>query len=330
MSNPFDKLFELSFKRTDDNPERMPEQNLGASERVSATPRAKKPGKSTADPATKKPKQGRRAKKASKQAKRAHKSAPAFLTSLPKASLLTPNGFKKVSYLRPKPKAGTNSKHSDQPPKEVPLSATQRRVKVEALAPEAAVPSLIKALPKRSMSELQRQWINVLAYMEKRPSYAAAWKAFHDALIAEWARRHRVALNDPDHFSWPSTSTGPGDSSQGFDGWHSEGMLSYLGYRVGSTNGASEFARRKILDAVFASILPPVNDASYVRDWALPRTASRLKRLANEIAMFARNGKRKRSADMSSAVFDWESDLRYLHRTYYVGKFGFGWPELGR
>ena len=79
-----------------------------------------------------------------------------------------------------------------------------------------------------------------------------------------------------------------------------------------------------------ASILPPVNDAAYVRDWAVPGTAARLKRLANEIAMFARNGKRKRSADMSSAVSDWESDLRYLHRTYYVVKFGFGWPHLGR
>ena len=53
---------------------------------------------------------------------------------------------------------------------------------------------------------------------------------------------------------------------------------------------------------------------------------SRLRRLANEIARFARNAKRKRSANMESAIADWEDDLHYLYRQYYVGKFGFGWP----
>ena len=328
MGNPFEKLLELGFKRSDDSPERKPEQNSGAIIRAKATPSAKKPGKSSTDRTTDQPKKARKSKKRSKPAKRVPKSAPAFLTSSPKASLLTPTGFKKVSYQRPKRNARASKDPASSPQKEAQKGGVQRNAKVEAPAPEIAVTRQIKALPKRSMSELQQQWINVLAYMEKRPSHAKAWKAFHDALIAEWATRHRAAFDNPDHFIWPSTHVGLGDQSQRFDGWHLEGMLGYLGYRVGSTNGATDFARRKILDAVFASILPPVNDASYVRDWAPPGTASRLKRLANEIAMFARNGKRKRSADMSSAVSDWESDLRYLHQTYYVGKFAFGWPEL--
>lgn len=98
---------------------------------------------------------------------------------------------------------------------------------------------------------------------------------------------------------------------------------------MGATNGVSEFARREILDMVFASVLPPVNGADYVRAWGEPSTSSRLHRLADEIARHARNGKLKRSADMSGPVMAWEADLKYLYREYYVGKFGFGWPSAG-
>lgn len=174
------------------------------------------------------------------------------------------------------------------------------------------------------MDQLQQQWINVLRKLDEAPTRAL--RRFRDAIITEWAARYRSATNDPDFFKWPSTIARPGHGDMIFAGWHDEGILSYLGYHVGIAGGASDGMRRQILDFVFGEVLPPVNSASYVKDWGYPATASRLKRLAHEIARFTRTAKRKRSADMSSAVRDWEADLRYLRRKYYVGKFGFGWP----
>lgn len=328
MGSPFEKLLELGFKGTekpvaDASPTRTPPGSppLKASK---TKPKRKKAAKRTALAAPSIQKQG---KAKQKNAKPKARATPSFATRLPKPQLLTENGFRKApsAALSKRPKASNNSTKS-----QLQANSKQAKPKLEPLAVEKTVATQIAGLSSRSMAQLQQQWLNVLAYMEKRPEHAKAWKKFHDALVAEWAHRHRVAINDPDHFVWPSTKVGPGDRSQIFANWHSEGMLGYLGYRVGLTNGATPFARRKILDAAFLAVLPPINEPSYVRDWGKEGTAGRLRRLAYEIARFAQNGKRKRSADMSSAVADWEADLRYLYREYYVGKFGFGWPDLNK
>lgn len=54
----------------------------------------------------------------------------------------------------------------------------------------------------------------------------------------------------------------------------------------------------------------------------------RLKKMAESIAAFARNAKRKRTSVLDDAVVDWEADLRFLFETYYVGKFRFEWPSI--
>jgi hypothetical protein len=187
---------------------------------------------------------------------------------------------------------------------------------------------LIADLPKRSMAELQQQWFNVLRKIDCSRGKPEPLVRFRQAIIAEWERRFRLALDDPDYFDWPSTTAGPGDGSMRPAGWHEEGMLTYLGYRVGMVQGVNQGIRRQILDAVFTHPLPPVNGPEYCRQWGPPAAAGRLERLAKEIARFAQNAKRKRSADMTSAISDWEADLNYLYRQYYVGKFGFGWPKI--
>lgn len=141
-------------------------------------------------------------------------------------------------------------------------------------------------------------------------------------------RNPQQARFQDDYFKWPSTEGGNGDGSLRFDAWHKEGMLSYLGYRVGATDGEAPGTRQRILDMAFSEVLPPVNDPDYHQAWAAPGTAARLKRLAREIARFVRHAKSKRSADMSSAIDDWEADLQYLYDTYYVRRFGFGWPRV--
>lgn len=192
-------------------------------------------------------------------------------------------------------------------------------------SPQLNIERLIEALPRQSMGNLRQQWLNLQKMIAKVGRHKGL-KRFETALFAEWEQRHHLAVTDPDHFDWPSTEAQRGDGSMPFENWHNEGMLAFLGYRVGTTQGVGDQVRRQILDAAFATVLPPVNDRQYLSEWAGKGSAARLRRLANEIARFARNAKRKRSANMESAIADWQDDLNYLYRQYYVGKFGFGWP----
>jgi hypothetical protein len=178
------------------------------------------------------------------------------------------------------------------------------------------------------MAELQQQWRNVLVMIDGQTANPKTLRRFRQAIVDEWGRRFRLALEDPEYFEWPSTDAAPSGAPRAPSEWHAEGVLGYLGYHVGVVQGVSQGVRRQILDAVFLQSLPPVNGPDYCLGWAGPGAAARLERLASEIARFVRNAKGKRSADMTSAIADWEQDLKYLYREYYVGKFGFGWPNI--
>lgn len=188
--------------------------------------------------------------------------------------------------------------------------------------PSTVVDRAIEGLPHRSMLELRQQWLNAINRGDDPQS-----RRFREAVLAEWQRRARHARTPKDYFVWPTSGTGNGDGSGTFDNWNQQGMLKYLGYQVGATDGLKESARRHILDAVFSNALPPVNGPDYLSDWGPAASPSRLRRLAEEIARFARNAKNKRSANMDVAVSDWEDDLQYLRDRYYRGRFNFGWPR---
>lgn len=247
------------------------------------------------------------------QKKPAKRAGALSMRSLPGAPMRIPDGLKERT---------TPAPQATRAPTKV---ADKTRPAAQAKTPQLNIERLIEALPRQSMGSLRQQWLNLQTMIAKVGRHKGL-KRFEAALFAEWERRHHLAVTDPDHFDWPSTEAGRGDGSMPFENWHSEGMLAFLGYRVGSTQGVGNQVRRQILDAAFATVLPPVNDRQYLREWAGPASAPRLRRLANEIARFARNAKRKRSANMENAIMDWEDDLHYLYRQYYVGKFGFGWP----
>jgi hypothetical protein len=306
-NNPFGKLLDMGFAQA-----ATPASPPAKKKTVSETPQ----GSGKAKPG---PKGKSAIKKKTKKAQKA--SAPqSFRTSLPNARNLTAAGTKKAPpYREEKRKNAKPNKSSD----------AKRPVKPEPPRLVIRVDPLIEALPQRTMQQLQGQWLNCLRLLED-PSDGKrqAARKFRDAILAEWERRCKLALSNPDYFDWPSTQVGPADRSQRFETWNQEGVLKYMGYEVGKTKGLADHSRREILDAVFGAVLPPVNGPDYIKKWGLPVTASRLERLANELARFARNGKRNRTADYSAAVADWEADLRYLHRKYYLGKFQFGWPSL--
>ena len=143
-----------------------------------------------------------------------------------------------------------------------------------------------------------------------------------DKVSVEWA--HRAAKGN--WFAWPATDARPGDQKLRDVDWYDQGMLGYLGYHVGETQPTPSRVRSHILEYAFECHLPPINGLAYYEAWGGPRSAKRLYKLANTLAAFTRNAKRKDS-DSSKAVNDWESDLRFLYKKYYVDLFQFEWPD---
>jgi hypothetical protein len=144
------------------------------------------------------------------------------------------------------------------------------------------------------------------------------------AIADEWRRRR----DDEDYFSWPSTDAPMGLARLGTIDAPDLGILAALGYRVGKTHGQPDELRRFVLDYVFQGDLPPINDASYMSQWDKPLSSRRLRKMANTIASFIRNFKRKASGNYELAILHWNDDLSYLHQRYYVGMFGFEWPDV--
>lgn len=247
-----------------------------------------------------------------------------IITCLGLSDFLNSHGPWRGKPIQPAPVAS-------QPHNKATVAATQPApeldIDLKDLPPD--IVRMIAGLPQRSLDELQRQWLNAIGMIDRvGPDKAAPFTKFRAAISAEWARRLGLAADDPKAFSWPSTKAPKGKSGLESSDWHLIGMLSYLGYRVGATNGVTPGIRHQILDLSFGSALPPLNSLGYMQDWGPPASTLRLRKLANELASFARNGKRKRSANLSVAIQDWEADLDYLYRKYYVGKFRFAWPRI--
>ena len=133
------------------------------------------------------------------------------------------------------------------------------------------------------------------------------------------------------YFRWPSTAKM--SAAQALDSnvfWDGDGLLKFMGYHVG-LNGASEKARREVLDFVFSETVPRIKSQEYMEEWGQPGEAKRLKKLAHCLASFCRNAKGNPQGDMSVAIEEWEADLNYLKQTYYSGRFDFSdfhWPTL--
>lgn len=192
------------------------------------------------------------------------------------------------------------------------------------------VPPIIEKIPQMRMDAMMRLWRNAVEIRSnerKKEQWKAAAQVL-DAINKEWTRRRRQPPNPDEFFNWPSTDAEPGRRSKiDVDDWLREGVLRYMGYQVGSTNGLSSNLRHRILEQVFDGALPPVFPNSYLDQWGAPQSAPRLQKMAESIAAFARNAKRKRNESLWGAIRDWESDLRFLYEQFYIGHFYFAWPE---
>ena len=211
-------------------------------------------------------------------------------------------------------------------------AAPKRRVKKKAPISHNgdAHKRIIERLPSYSMIQLLRLWQNAVRYSAAKRTASPIGIAASKVVVAvesEWTRRGFQEHEIDQAFAWPTTDAPhkKGATSVNFDAVGS-GMLSYLEYRVGNTDGQPLPVRRAILDRVFSGKLPPVFPNVYMEQWGKPQSAGRLQKMAEAIAAFARNLKRRDDDRMQQAIDEWESDLEYLYETYYVGHFGFAWP----
>jgi hypothetical protein len=138
-----------------------------------------------------------------------------------------------------------------------------------------------------------------------------------------------LAAKNHEPFFWPSTEVVAKSQLPIKDSYfqHKEGIFGCLEYKVG-WSGTTPKRRQILLDRIYLDKLPKINSVQYMFEWGDPQTASRLKKMAESIASFARNAKRRNHQQLKKAILDWESDLNYLRCKYYNNVYDFGWPEI--
>ena len=127
-------------------------------------------------------------------------------------------------------------------------------------------------------------------------------------------------------FVWPSTEAP--ESSESLDSMDAQkkGLLGIMGYRVG-INGLSDFQRRDLLSAIYEESLVQCGSPEYMAEWGDNSTSTRLQKLANCLATFTRNAKRRHFAGLAQSIQNWEDDLSFLKKSYYDGRYSFDWPD---
>lgn len=136
----------------------------------------------------------------------------------------------------------------------------------------------------------------------------------------EFIRRGIIA-EDGSFIHWPSTEAPGGDGSLTLGELPKIGPLKALGYEVGK-DAQGPAQRCRLLTRAFLEDLPLVQG---VEEWGENDSSQRLRKIAESIAAFARNAKRRKSGSWADAALRWEHDLEYLRVTHYVGRFDNRW-----
>lgn len=170
------------------------------------------------------------------------------------------------------------------------------------------------------------EWNRTRGRGKKLPSFDEL-RVYIDAIEGHWQHLRSEQRLNPDFFQWPSTIAWLGDGCFDFEKDLESGVLSTFGYSVNQEDNLDEATRLRLLDEIFHVNLPPVFYPQTLTDWDDPASAGRLRKMANCLAAFSRNAKRRIHRDLSLAVEKWETDLRYLRHRYYIEHFGFDWPR---
>ena len=150
------------------------------------------------------------------------------------------------------------------------------------------------------------------------------------SVLEEFGRGHpaldyltTLGFDWPECKYFPSTSSGEGLDT---DDWPGTSPLTALGYHVGKSGIADDNIRQRILERAFLGRLPIVGDSAYMKEWGSPNKAARLKKIAYKLANEIEKA-RRRSDDRELAIAHWKTDLVWLKRKFYTGRFRFQWPS---
>jgi hypothetical protein len=138
-----------------------------------------------------------------------------------------------------------------------------------------------------------------------------------------------AALTQP-LWQWPVIVQTPDGTTGNFEGaFRAFSALKMFGYTVGKTKGWAKPEREAFLSDFMEQDLPAIIVQTFAQEYSDPMSAERLRKIANVIASNASNAYRKGPALLAEAISDWESDLAFLKRKYYIGaRLAFEWPSV--
>jgi len=150
--------------------------------------------------------------------------------------------------------------------------------------------------------DLERPFFNEsTAQLAERVDAAMHWHNTLHTIYVELSHRDRPAAvklradlakfhaTFEGYFPWPTADATPskGGSATQPDFEHKQGVLGFMGYKVGLT-GAPKGQRRALLDDAFLDVIPSINSRDYIAEWGKPKAATRLKKIASSLAEFAK------------------------------------------
>jgi hypothetical protein len=123
-------------------------------------------------------------------------------------------------------------------------------------------------------------------------------------------------------WKWPVINQPPRTGSGGFAGaqLREYSALKMFGYTVGKTDGWPQRHRQAFLRDFMTMPLPPIVKATFGNEYGAPMTITRLRKVANVIATNATNFYRNDPTRFAVAIANWEEDLDFLYREFYIGK----------
>jgi hypothetical protein len=147
-------------------------------------------------------------------------------------------------------------------------------------------------IPHLDFEKLVTLWHNSLLY-----NNSLQGKKMRDAVEQEWKTRE-VDLHE---------------NSNGFV--PENGLLSTLGYHVGSTCGVKPKLRRAILERVYKADLPIVYSHSYMAQWGKPQSARRRYKISNTFIGFIES--KCGQSSFKKAIREWSDDLEFLQENIF-------------
>ena len=92
------------------------------------------------------------------------------------------------------------------------------------------------------------------------------------------------------------------------------GVMSTMGYHVGTWKGLKPDTRRRILREIFTCTLIMVGSLDHMEEWGEDRSKLRLEKIKRNLKSFISANENRE--ELRTAVLEWKADLDYVHKTF--------------